>query len=279
MAMLGLNQGNNLQGVVEQQGTNKLDLLNAYLDSQRGIRSAIPGEERGVGLGNPATTGLQGFYNNNPNVRPGEFDPNGDIALGRSARDNQIFDVNGQNDLLAAEARQKILNDFLTPPTEPEFAEVAGPPVKGELITRGQPPEVLPGVSPGPESPPPQTPYPIPFLPEGAPNNVDNAGMPIPTTPPLSGKELQEWAKGQQRQLPAPEPTPSKAQVQPGPVTTTPPPGLNEIYGADSSYGILDVLNWMYNTPFGPTGVLQKGNEMVPPLFSDWKPSRLNPAF
>lgn len=50
-------------------------------------RSAIPGEIRGQGLGNPASTGLAGFYRNNPNMRVAEFDPTGSKNIGRFTRD------------------------------------------------------------------------------------------------------------------------------------------------------------------------------------------------
>ena len=44
---------------------------------------AVPGEIRGQGLGNPASTGLAGFYRNNPNMRVAEFDPTGSKNIGR----------------------------------------------------------------------------------------------------------------------------------------------------------------------------------------------------
>lgn len=73
MQMLSAAQGNNLDKL--------LGHLNAPPQSR--IASAVPGEIRGQGLGNPQTTGLAGFYANNPHMRAGEFDPTGGRANAR----------------------------------------------------------------------------------------------------------------------------------------------------------------------------------------------------
>ena len=61
-------------------------------------RAAIPGEIRGQGLGNPATTGLAGLYANNPQMRPGEFDPTGRISNRRRSREYARQDELGAMD-------------------------------------------------------------------------------------------------------------------------------------------------------------------------------------
>ena len=61
-------------------------------------RAAIPGEIRGQGLGRPDTTGLTGFYADNPQMRPGEFDPTGRISNRRRSRDYARQDALGAMD-------------------------------------------------------------------------------------------------------------------------------------------------------------------------------------
>jgi len=66
-------------------------------------RQGVPGEIRGQGLGDPAKTGLTGYFNEiNPQMRPGEYDPTGAKSNRRRdlgyAREDALADMQFRNE-------------------------------------------------------------------------------------------------------------------------------------------------------------------------------------
>jgi hypothetical protein len=121
MAMMGMMQGGRGENM-----QRLLDHLSKPPPSQ--MPQAVYGEQRGQGLGNPETTGLNAFYSNNPQMRPGEFDPFGSKANSRRNTDRWRADqmqsqnwqtqfYNGLADLNTArrKARQTYSTDQVNP--------------------------------------------------------------------------------------------------------------------------------------------------------------------
>jgi hypothetical protein len=66
---------------IDQANAGVQKQLETALKPQNKIPTALADQEgANTGLGDPATTGLNGFYANNPDMRPGEFDPFGSQA-------------------------------------------------------------------------------------------------------------------------------------------------------------------------------------------------------
>lgn len=99
MGALGL-----ILGQRNQQQMNLLDFM-----SQSNIGQAVRGERPGQGLGDPATTGLAGFYADNPHMRQGEFDPTGQAANARRTANYRQAD-SAQMQQAAMDAMQRRLD-------------------------------------------------------------------------------------------------------------------------------------------------------------------------
>lgn len=98
------NWGQVLQLLGQQQQAGQLNMAGMMRDMDKSRpRQGVAGEVRGQGLGDPAKTGLTGYYNQiNPQMRPGEFDPTGRIANQRRsqgyAREDQLGTLNFRNE-------------------------------------------------------------------------------------------------------------------------------------------------------------------------------------
>lgn len=92
-----------LQILGQQQQAGQVNMAGMMRDMDKSRpRQGVAGEVRGQGLGDPAKTGLTGYYNQlNPQMRPGEFDPTGRLANQRRsqgyAREDQLGTLNFRN--------------------------------------------------------------------------------------------------------------------------------------------------------------------------------------
>jgi hypothetical protein len=136
-ALFGQNQGLDITGALKQQGQNQLNAVNAF----GGLMQQRPASKIAQGGGNSRwAPGLQGLYENNPQMRPGEYDPMGVQAERRRQVQYGTQDTQDRNRLLQEQLWGNFLgktNDMLNGRGQGGFQQ-QGQPQVGENNSPGQ---------------------------------------------------------------------------------------------------------------------------------------------